>query len=146
MCGQTPRTCALFGKSHRRDQHSAWDCRQLNIVLDYTMFEHAVTVVRNPSVKEGASSALPASIQPFYLEADVDLALLVQDATETVVAGHFFDNIPPDTETAGVIDRSYDRYRARQCIDRGTTQGVKVILQLSARPNWSVKTSPGARS
>jgi hypothetical protein len=89
---------------------------------------------------------LPASVQPFYVQADVDLALLVEDATETVVAGHFFDNIPPDTETAGLTDRSYDRYRARQGIDRGTTQDVKVILQLSARPSWSVKTSPGAIS
>lgn len=89
---------------------------------------------------------MPASIQPFYVEADVDLALLVGDATETVVAGHFFDNLPPDTETAGAVDRSYDRYRARQGTDRGTTQDVKVILQLSARPSWSVKTSPGAIS
>jgi hypothetical protein len=72
--------------------------------------------------------------------------LLVEDATETVVAGHFFDNLPPDTDNTEAVHRSYDRYRARQGIDRGTTQDVKVILQLSARPSWSVKTPPGAIS
>jgi hypothetical protein len=72
--------------------------------------------------------------------------LLVEDATETVVAGHFFDNLPPDTDNTEAVNRSYDRYRARQGIDRGTTQDVKVILQLSARQSWSVKTSPGAIS
>ena len=99
-----------------------------------------------PRAEEGSSSALPASVQPFYVEADVDLALLVEDATETVVAGHFFDNLPPDTENAGVVDRSCDDYSSRQGMDRGTTQDVKVILQLSARPSWNVKTSPGALS
>jgi hypothetical protein len=102
--------------------------------------------VKHPSVEEKSSSALPAPVQPLYVEADVDLALLVEDATETVVAGHFFDNLPPDTKTSGVTDRTYDDYRARQGVDRGTTQDVKVILQLSARPSWSVKTSPGAIS
>jgi len=116
----------------------------LNIVLDYTKFEHAVTEVENPSAEESSSSALPTSVQPFYVEADVDLALLIEDATETVVAGHFFDNLPPDTDNAGGFDRSHDRYLARQGMDRGTTQDVKVILQLSKRPSWSVKTSPGA--
>ena len=117
---------------------------QLNIVLDYTKFEHAVSEVQNPTAEESTSSALPASVQPFYVEADVDLALLIEDATETVVAGHFFDILSPDTDNAGVVDRSHDRYRARQGVDRGTTQDVKVILQLSTRPSWSVKTSPGA--
>jgi hypothetical protein len=130
---------------------AAWSPRrltwpQLNIVLDYTKFEHAMSEVRKPSVEEGSSSALPASVQPFYVEADVDLALLVEDATETVVAGHFFDNLPPDTETKSIVDRTYDTYRARQGSDRGTTQDVKVILELFARPSWSVKTSPGAVS
>jgi hypothetical protein len=102
--------------------------------------------VKHPSVEEESASALPAPVQPLYVEADVDLALLVEDATETVVAGHFFDNLPPDTEASGVTDRSYSNYLARQGADRGTTQDVKVILQLSARPSWSVKTSPGAIS
>lgn len=62
------------------------------------------------------------------------------------MAGHFFDNLPPEPSTPGAIDRSYDKYRAIQGIDRGTNQDVKVILRISARSSWSVKTSPGAIS
>jgi hypothetical protein len=69
----------------------------------------------------------------------------VEDATETVVAGHFFDNLPGDTDQE-CDDRLQKSYRSGQGIDWGTTQDVKVILQLSAKPSWSVKTSPGAVS
>lgn len=103
--------------------------------------------VQNPRVREGASEGLPAPVQPFYVQADVDLALLIEDATETVVAGHFFDNLPGTTDPEDDEERPKgSSYRARQGVDRGTTQDVKVILQLSARPSWSVRTSPGAVS
>lgn len=119
---------------------------QLNLVLDYTKFEHAVSYIKEPFVEEKSSSALSVPAQSFYAESDVDLALLIEDATETVVAGHFFDNLPPDSESSPGATRSYDDYGAHQGIDRGTTQDVKVILQFAARPSWSVKTSPGAIS
>lgn len=119
---------------------------QLNVVLDYNKFENASLQVQNPRVREDASKAFPAPAQPFFVQADVDLALLVEDATETVVAGHFFDNLPGSPGYDDDDNVSQKTYRAGQGIDRGTTQDVKVILQLSARPSWSVRTSPGAVS
>jgi signal transduction histidine kinase len=119
---------------------------QLNVVLDYNKFENANLQVQNPRVRENASTAFPAPAQPFFVQADVDLALLVEDATETVVAGHFFDNLPGIAYYDDDDNASRNSYRAGQGRDRGTTQDVKVILQLSARPSWSVKTSPGAIS
>lgn len=119
---------------------------QLNVVLDYNKFENASLQVQNPRVREDASKAFPAPAQPFFVQADVDLALLVEDATETVVAGHFFDNLPGSPGYDDDDNVSQKSYRAGQGIDRGTTQDVKVILQLSARPSWSVRTSPGAVS
>jgi len=119
---------------------------QLNVVLDFNKFEHTTLEVQNPRVHEDASTAFPAPAQPFFVQADVDLALLVEDATETVVAGHFFDNLPGNTDWADDENIPQNSYRAGQGRDRGTTQDVKVILQLSARPSWSVRTSPGAIS
>lgn len=118
----------------------------MNVVLDYNKFENAAAEIQQPRVHEHATTSAPAPVQPFFVRADVDLALLVEDATETIVAGHFFDNLPGDASPEDADERPQNSYRARQGIDKGTTQDVKVILQLAARPSWSVRTSPGALS
>lgn len=101
----------------------------LNVVLDYTKFKYTTDTV----------------VQPMFATADCDLALLIEDACETVVAGHFFDNLPgtPGGEPYG---EHHEPGSADQKEDSGTTQDVKVVLKLAPRPSWAVQTSPGALS
>lgn len=88
---------------------------------------------QQPMSKEGPAPASPTPVQPFRVQADIDLALLIEDAVETVVAGHFFDN-PPDAsdQDPDLSGGRLTTHRRSVQEDPGSTQDVKVILELTA--------------
>lgn len=117
----------------------------LNVVLDYTKFQYTTDELKHPRIREGPEAASPAAVQPMFATADCDLALLIEDACETVVAGHFFDNLP-GTPGGEAFEQHHRPGSADQRKDSGTTQDVKVVLRLAPRPSWAIQTSPGAIS
>ncbi|KAI7286362.1 hypothetical protein KC317_g923 [Hortaea werneckii] len=108
---------------------------------------HLAKISANQATElEDRSSSTFTPAKPVGDIVDADLALLVERTADTVVAGHFFDSLPdiadsPETE----LSRSRSRHK-RGGIDRGSTQNVRVVLMLDARPNWSVKVQPGVFS
>lgn len=90
-------------------------------------------------MREGPKAASPVVVQPMFATADCDLALLIENACETLVADHFFDNFPenPDGEQHGDQHKSGSASRSNE---RGTTQDAKVILDLAPRPSWAIET------
>lgn len=113
----------------------------LNVVLDYTKFQQRVHKRTSQTIHELSGPVTPAPDEPVFATSDCDLALLVEDACETMVAGHFFDNL------AGPAENEEEKNSQLSNRDkRGTTQDVKVILRLLPRPSWNVRTSPGSLS
>ncbi|RMY89625.1 hypothetical protein D0864_06408 [Hortaea werneckii] len=118
----------------------------LNLVLEHNQLHLAKISANQATELEDRSSSTFTPAKPVGDIVDADLALLVERTADTVVAGHFFDSLPdiadsPETE----LSRSRSRHK-RGGIDRGSTQNVRVVLMLDARPNWSVKVQPGVFS
>ncbi|KAI6911513.1 hypothetical protein KC318_g2333 [Hortaea werneckii] len=118
----------------------------LNLVLEHNQFSvPSILADQTDSLGEQSSHMLSAA-QLLTTATDVDLAQVVEDATETIVSGHFFDTVPYIAE-AGQPELPFSDSRDNETgMDRGSTQDVKVVLKIDARSNRSVKTQPAAMS
>ncbi|KAI7501621.1 hypothetical protein KC367_g2671 [Hortaea werneckii] len=116
----------------------------INLVLEHNQLH----VKQTPADETGSLDETPSAMfepdQPLSGTADVDISLLIENAVDTMVAGHFFDSLPDIADAGETELRRSNSPGKRGGIDRGSTKDVKVVLQLAARPGWSVKMQPGA--
>ncbi|RMY45128.1 hypothetical protein D0863_16103 [Hortaea werneckii] len=116
----------------------------INLVLEHNQLH----VKQTPADETGSLDETPSAMfepdQPLSGTADADISLLIENAVDTMVAGHFFDSLPDIADAGETELRRSNSPGKRGGIDRGSTQDVKVVLQLAARPGWSVKVQPGA--
>ncbi|KAI7473857.1 hypothetical protein KC351_g10849 [Hortaea werneckii] len=116
----------------------------INLVLEHNKLH----VKQTPADETGSLDEVPPAMfepdQPLSGTADADISLLIENAVDTMVAGHFFDSVPDIADADETELRRSISPGKRGGIDRGSTQDVKVALQLAARPSWSVKVQPGA--
>ncbi|KAI7408073.1 hypothetical protein KC336_g13229, partial [Hortaea werneckii] len=116
----------------------------INLVLEHNQLH----VKQTPADETGSLDETPSAMfepdQPLSGTADADISLLIENAVDTMVAGHFFDSLPDIADAGETELRRSNSPGKRGGIDRGSTKDVKVVLQLAARPGWSVKMQPGA--
>lgn len=112
----------------------------LNLMLDHTKLERTAQQARFPDVVQPESPTTAPSVTSMFMSEPADLALLVEEATESVVAGHFFENRARFNEPPEVKDESENEK------EHGPvgSHSVKVILSLAVHDHWSVETQPGA--
>ncbi|KAI7477837.1 hypothetical protein KC351_g8628 [Hortaea werneckii] len=122
-----------------------------NLLLDTInrVLEHKqLHVKQTPADETGSLDETPSALfepdQPLSGTADADISLLIENAVDTMVAGHFFDSLPDIVDAGETELRRSISPGKRGGIDRGSTEDVKVVLQLAARPSWSVKVQRGA--
>lgn len=115
----------------------------LNLVLDHTKLGRTAQEVHTPGVIHPELLDAAPSVTAMFATEPVDLALLVEEATESVVSGHFFENTARTMDPFDGKDQGRDEDGDHQEIPKNS-QNVKVILSLATTANWSVQTQPGA--
>lgn len=115
----------------------------LNLVLEYTKLG-ATSQYTLPDVVEPLACPLDASKASVMACQPSDIALLIEEATETVVTGHFFDNPAGTTHLQGVKGQGYGESRSKGAWNSDLNQDIKVVLSNAVHNHWSVQTQPGA--
>lgn len=97
----------------------------------------------------GGDSGRDASTESLSITAEVDLGLLVEEVVEAVCAGHAFKKMHTGELSSQL--HSSDLHKATKAFtSRGTKEdgfdrgAVAVLLDVSPRRSWMVRTQPGA--
>ncbi|KAM0713543.1 hypothetical protein Q7P37_010505 [Cladosporium fusiforme] len=115
----------------------------LNLVLDHTKLGRTTGEALVPDTVHHKSSTNVSTVSSMFVSEAVDLALVIEEATESVVAGHFFENPARATDPDDHKDQSEDEDGRRECVP-SNSHDVRVILSLAVHNNWSVQSQPGA--
>jgi signal transduction histidine kinase/CheY-like chemotaxis protein/GAF domain-containing protein len=114
----------------------------LNHVLDYSKINKLgrAQMRRNAKHNKLVNLHSDSSLESISMMAEVDLDVLVEEVVEAVAAGHAFkknDVISSSAGASGVSTRSHTPAKE-------ANEGVFVLLNISPRHSWRVKTQPGA--
>lgn len=112
----------------------------LNLVLDHTKLGRVSREKHTHNDMQSSSDPKSQKLDSVFVSEPTDLALLVEEVTESVVAGHFFEN----STQATIEEESEDDKEFRSPTVSASSHDVKVILALADHKNWSVQTQPGA--
>lgn len=106
----------------------------LNHVLDYSKINRLGRMQLRRSAKQNKLLKLSTdSLDSLNITAAVDLAVLVEEVVDATSAGHTFKG-------ASEVTVSEERYLPTSSVD----QSVSVLLDISCRDSWMVRTQPGA--
>ncbi|KAH9836897.1 Virulence sensor protein BvgS [Teratosphaeria destructans] len=110
----------------------------LNHVLDYSKINKLgrAQMRRNAKQNKLVNIASDSSLESINMTAEFDLAVLVEEVVEAVTAGHAFKKTDTVASSAGTSNAS-----TPAADQQGT---VSVLLNISPRESWRVKTQPGA--
>ncbi|KAF2765576.1 hypothetical protein EJ03DRAFT_338962 [Teratosphaeria nubilosa] len=110
----------------------------LNHVLDYSKINKLgrTQMRRNAKQNKLVNIASDSSLESINMTAEFDLAVLVEEVVEAVTAGHAFKKTGTVASSAGTSNAS-----TPAADQQGT---VSVLLYISPRDSWRVKTQPGA--
>lgn len=115
----------------------------LDLVLDHTKLGITAQEAISPGDIHSEVFNTAPSVTAMFATEPVDLALLIEEATESVVSGHFFENTTRTVDPSDAKEQIEDEDGQIQNIPN-PSQNVKVILSLATNKNWSVETQPGA--
>ncbi len=126
----------------------------LNHVLDYSKINKLGRIhMRRFAKNNTASSASSDSaLESMSITAEVDLGVLVEEVAETICAGHSYKSVidVPSTSmsipaTSQPAPEAMEPQQEGQIISTlDTSLAVSVLLDISPRQSWLVRTQPGA--
>ncbi|KAF4999972.1 hypothetical protein FGRMN_2114 [Fusarium graminum] len=116
----------------------------LNHVLDFSKINNLGTGQARKGSKHSKIISLSSdSMESLNMTAAVDLAMLVEEVLDAVSTGHNFKKLPRREGTQGgnaVTGES----GSQNTSGPGTEHPVSILLDISPRSSWMVKTQPGA--
>jgi signal transduction histidine kinase/CheY-like chemotaxis protein len=125
----------------------------LNHVLDYSKINKLGRAQMRRHAKQNKLITLSdSSLESLSMTGEFDLGVLVEEVAEAVSAGHAFKKLPVNgsvmtNQTEGkdsaALGNRHDSFTAGALQAHGEG-GVSVLLDVSPRQSWRVRTQPGA--
>lgn len=125
----------------------------LNHVLDYSKINKLGRAQMRRHAKQNKLITLSdSSLESLSITGEFDLGVLVEEVTEAVSAGHAFKKLPVNgsvmaNQTGGSNSASPGSQftsGTSEVADLQNENGVSVLLDVSPRQSWRVRTQPGA--
>ncbi|KAH7173406.1 uncharacterized protein B0J16DRAFT_311219 [Fusarium flagelliforme] len=112
----------------------------LNHVLDFSKINNLGSGQMRKGKHAKIISLSSDSMESLNMTAAVDLSVLVEEVVDAVATGHNFKKMPKKAADQGgeVIGAS------QQAEGPGTEHPVSILLDITPRTSWMVKTQPGA--
>ncbi|KFA79180.1 hypothetical protein S40288_02384 [Stachybotrys chartarum IBT 40288] len=120
----------------------------LNHVLDYSKINRfGRSQLRKSAKQSKVGNVSSDSLESINMTAKVDLGILVEEVVDAVAAGHIFrmrrgDNVAEPIEL--MEDKDGNILSADDLAAQSDEGPVSVLLDISPRASWTVKTQPGA--
>ncbi|KAF9767174.1 hypothetical protein IL306_000302 [Fusarium sp. DS 682] len=116
----------------------------LNHVLDFSKINNLGSGQLRKGAKHNKVINLSSdSMESLNMTASVDLSVLVEEVVDAVATGHNFKKLPRRQQSLG-DDAMVGAKDNQQTLDPGSEHPVSILLDISPRPSWKVKTQPGA--
>ena len=126
----------------------------LDHVLDYAKINKLGRARMRRSVRSNRTAKAPtdSSMESLNITAEVDLGVLIEEVVEAVCAGHAFKKMHTgQLESRSSSVQSFTRRSSTISASTATADGanlrdgeVSVLLDISPRISWKVRTQPGA--
>jgi signal transduction histidine kinase/CheY-like chemotaxis protein len=123
----------------------------LDHVLDYAKINKlGRTRMRKNAKSNRLATATGSTLESLNIPAEVDLGLIVEEVVEAVCAGHAFKKMHTGELKAGdggpliTLSRHSTSTADGDCTQSSAAGEVAVLLDISPRANWKVRTQPGA--
>ncbi|KAM0352992.1 hypothetical protein ACHAPU_001877 [Fusarium lateritium] len=116
----------------------------LNHVLDFSKINNLGTGQTRKGSKHSKIISLSSdSMESLNMTAAVDLAMLVEEVVDAVSTGHNFKQLPHREGIQGG-NAVMGEVGSQRTSGPGTEHPVSILLDISPRSSWMVKTQPGA--
>ncbi|KAF5569963.1 histidine kinase [Fusarium phyllophilum] len=115
----------------------------LNHVLDFSKINNLGSGNLRKGAKHSKVISLSSdSMESLNMTASVDLSILVEEVVDAVATGHNFKRLPK--KHLSQDDAILGGKDSQGTPDPGTDHPVSILLDISPRASWMVKTQPGA--
>lgn len=113
----------------------------LNHVLDFSKINNLGSGHLRKGAKHSKVISLSSdSMESLNMTASVDLPILVEEVVDAVATGHNFKSLPRKQQDDAILVGK----DSRGAPESGTDHPVSILLDISPRASWMVKTQPGA--
>ncbi|KAG4280401.1 hypothetical protein FPRO06_11734 [Fusarium proliferatum] len=113
----------------------------LNHVLDFSKINNLGSGHLRKGAKHSKVISLSSdSMESLNMTASVDLSILVEEVVDAVATGHNFKRLPRKQQD----DAMFGGKDSQVAPEPGTDHPVSILLDISPRASWMVKTQPGA--
>ncbi|EWY84701.1 hypothetical protein FOYG_12112 [Fusarium oxysporum NRRL 32931] len=115
----------------------------LNHVLDFSKINNLGSGQLRKGAKHNKIISLSSdSMESLNMTASVDLSVLVEEVVDAVATGHNFKKLP--RKQLSQDDAVLGGKDSQGAPESGTDHPVSILLDISPRASWMVKTQPGA--
>ncbi|EMT62566.1 Sensor protein rcsC [Fusarium odoratissimum] len=115
----------------------------LNHVLDFSKINNLGSGQLRKGAKHNKIISLSSdSMESLNMTASVDLSVLVEEVVDAVATGHNFKKLP--RKQLSQDDAVLGGKDSQGAPEPGTDHPVSILLDISPRASWMVKTQPGA--
>lgn len=113
----------------------------LNHVLDFSKINNLGSGHLKKGAKHSKVISLSSdSMESLNMTASVDLSILVEEVVDAVATGHNFKRLPRKQQDDAILGGKDNQVAP----EPGTDHPVSILLDISPRASWMVKTQPGA--
>ncbi|KAI1008705.1 hypothetical protein LB504_001449 [Fusarium proliferatum] len=113
----------------------------LNHVLDFSKINNLGSGHLRKGAKHSKVISLSSdSMESLNMTASVDLSILVEEVVDAVATGHNFKRLPRKQQDDAILGGKVSQVAP----EPGTDHPVSILLDISPRASWMVKTQPGA--
>ncbi|KAF5651606.1 histidine kinase [Fusarium tjaetaba] len=113
----------------------------LNHVLDFSKINNLGSGNLRKGAKHSKVISLSSdSMESLNMTASVDLSILVEEVVDAVATGHNFKRLPRKQQDDAILGGK----DSQAAPEPGTDHPVSILLDISPRASWMVKTQPGA--
>ncbi|KAF5630489.1 histidine kinase [Fusarium sp. NRRL 52700] len=113
----------------------------LNHVLDFSKINNLGSGHLRKGAKHNKVISLSSdSMESLNMTASVDLSILVEEVVDAVATGHNFKRLPRKQQDDAILGGK----DSQGALEPGTDHPVSILLDISPRASWMVKTQPGA--
>ncbi|KAI1052747.1 hypothetical protein LB507_009959 [Fusarium sp. FIESC RH6] len=111
----------------------------LNHVLDFSKINNLGSGQTRKGKHAKIISLSSDSMESLNMTAAVDLSLLVEEVVDAVATGHNFKKLPKKASEGGEVTGAEQKAQSP-----GSEHPVSILLDITPRTSWMVKTQPGA--
>ncbi|KAF5601055.1 histidine kinase [Fusarium pseudocircinatum] len=113
----------------------------LNHVLDFSKINNLGSGHLRKGAKHNKVISLSSdSMESLNMTASVDLSILVEEVVDAVATGHNFKRLPRKQQDDAILSGK----DSQAAPEPGSDHPVSILLDISPRASWMVKTQPGA--